>query len=216
MKNVFKKESVDTYLKADSRLTKSLGAKDLLSLGIGAVIGTGIFILPGHEAALHAGPAVTIAFLIAAIVSGFVGMAYAEFSSAMPVAGSAYSFGAVIYGESVGWILGWALILEYFLTVSAEAVGFASYFNNNILGAFGIQMPKFLAAGPLEGGGINLSATLIVVIIAAIILQGASLSKKVENVAVLIKVAIIILFIIVGAFYIKTSNYVKMHAVYEI
>ncbi|WP_338215027.1 APC family permease [Companilactobacillus muriivasis] len=211
MKNVFKKESVDTYLKADSRLTKSLGAKDLLSLGIGAVIGTGIFILPGHEAALHAGPAVTIAFLIAAIVSGFVGMAYAEFSSAMPVAGSAYSFGAVIYGEIVGWILGWALILEYFLTVSAEAVGFASYFNNNILGAFGIQMPKFLAAGPLEGGGINLSATLIVVIIAAIILQGASLSKKVENVAVLIKVAIIILFIIVGAFYIKTSNYVPFY-----
>ncbi|WP_041501018.1 APC family permease [Companilactobacillus heilongjiangensis] len=211
MKNVFKKESVDTYLEADSRLTKSLGARDLLSLGIGAVIGTGIFILPGHEAALHAGPAVTIAFLIAAIVSGFVGMAYAEFSSAMPVAGSAYSFGAVIYGEIVGWILGWALILEYFLTVSAEAVGFASYFNNNILGAFGVKMPKFLAAGPLEGGGINLSATLIVLIIAAIILQGASLSKKVENVAVLIKVAIIILFIIVGAFYIKTSNYVPFY-----
>ncbi|WP_119325523.1 amino acid permease [Companilactobacillus musae] len=211
MKNVFKKESVGTFLKADSRLTKSLGARDLLSLGIGAVIGTGIFILPGHEAALHAGPAVTIAFLIAAIVSGFVGMAYAEFSSAMPVAGSAYSFGAVIYGEIIGWILGWALILEYFLTVSAEAVGFASYFNNNILGAFGVHMPKFLAAGPLEGGGINLSATLIVLLIAAIILQGASLSKKVENVAVLIKVAIIILFIVVGAFYIKTSNYVPFY-----
>lgn len=211
MKNVFKRESVDTYLKADSRLTKTLGAKDLLSLGIGAVIGTGIFILPGHEAALHAGPAVTIAFLIAAIVSGFVGMAYAEFSSAMPVAGSAYSFGAVIYGEIIGWVLGWALILEYFLTVSAEAVGFASYFNNNILGAFGVHMPKFLAAGPLEGGVINLSATLIVLLIAAIILQGASLSKKVENVAVLIKVAIIILFIIVGAFYIKTSNYVPFY-----
>lgn len=211
MKNVFKKESVTTYLKADSRLTKSLGAKDLLALGIGAVIGTGIFILPGHEAALHAGPAVTIAFLIAAIVSGFVGMAYAEFSSAMPVAGSAYSFGAVIYGEIIGWILGWALILEYFLTVSAEAVGFASYFNNNILGAFGISMPKFLANGPLEGGVINISATLIVLIIAAIILQGASLSKKVENVAVLVKVIIIVLFIIVGAFYIKTSNYVPFY-----
>lgn len=211
MKNVFKKESVATYLKADSRLTKTLGARDLLSLGIGAVIGTGIFILPGHEAALHAGPAVTVAFLIAAIISGFVGMAYAEFSSAMPVAGSAYSFGAVIYGEIIGWILGWALILEYFLTVSAEAVGFASYFNNNILGAFGVHMPKFLAAGPLEGGVINISATLIVLLIAFIILQGASLSKKVENVAVLIKVAIIILFIIVGAFYINTKNYVPFY-----
>ncbi|MQS76662.1 APC family permease [Companilactobacillus halodurans] len=211
MKNVFKKESVDTYLKADSRLTRTLGARDLLALGIGAVIGTGIFILPGHEAARHAGPAVAIAFLIAALVSGLVGMAYAEFSSAMPVAGSAYSFGAVIYGEVVGWVLGWALILEYFLTVSAEAVGFASYFNNNILGAFGVTMPKFLSAGPLEGGGINLSATLIVLVIAVIISHGASLSKKVENVAVLVKVAIIILFIVVGAFYIKSSNYVPFY-----
>jgi len=211
MKNVFKKESVSTYLKADSRLTKSLGAKDLLALGIGAVIGTGIFILPGHEAALHAGPAVAVAFLIAALVSGVVGMAYAEFSSAMPVAGSAYSFGAVIYGEIIGWILGWALILEYFLTVSAEAVGFASYFNNNILGALGIHLPKFLAAGPLEGGGINISATLIVLLIAVIISHGASLSKKVENVAVLVKVVIIILFIVVGIFYIKKSNYVPFY-----
>ncbi|MDT6952514.1 APC family permease [Companilactobacillus alimentarius] len=211
MKNVFKKESVDTYIKADSRLTKSLGARDLLSLGIGAVIGTGIFILPGHEAALHAGPAVAVAFLIAALVSGLVGMAYAEFSSAMPVAGSAYSFGAVIYGEIVGWILGWALILEYFLTVSAEAVGFASYFNNNILGAIGVNLPKYLSAGPLEGGVINISATLIVLVIAVIISYGASLSKKVENVAVIIKVAIIILFVVVVFFYIKSSNYVPFY-----
>lgn len=211
MKNVFKKESVDTYIKADSRLTKSLGARDLLSLGIGAVIGTGIFILSGHEAALHAGPAVAVAFLIAALVSGLVGMAYAEFSSAIPVAGSAYSFGAVIYGEIVGWILGWALILEYFLTVSAEAVGFASYFNNNILGAIGVNLPKYLSAGPLEGGVINISATLIVLVIAVIISYGASLSKKVENVAVIIKVAIIILFVVVGFFYIKSSNYVPFY-----
>ncbi|WP_334331931.1 MULTISPECIES: APC family permease [unclassified Companilactobacillus] len=211
MKNIFKKESVANYIKADSRLTKSLGAKDLLSLGIGAVIGTGIFILPGHEAALHAGPAVAVAFLIAALVSGLVGMAYAEFSSAMPVAGSAYSFGAVIYGEIVGWILGWALILEYFLTVSAEAVGFASYFNNNILGAIGIHLPKALLAGPLEGGMVNISATLIVLVIAIIISHGASLSKKVENVAVIIKVAIIVLFVVVGFFYIKSSNYVPFY-----
>lgn len=120
---IFKKESVSNYLEADSRLAKSLNAKDLVALGIGAVIGTGIFILPGHEAASHAGPAVAIAFLMAAIVSGLVGMAYAEFSSAMPIAGSAYSFGSVVYGEIIGWILGWALILEYFLAVSAEEIG---------------------------------------------------------------------------------------------
>ncbi|MQS76663.1 amino acid permease [Companilactobacillus halodurans] len=211
MRDIFKKQSVDNYLKTDARLTKSLTARDLLALGIGAIIGTGIFILPGHEAAQHAGPAVSIAFLISGIVAGVVGMAYAEFSSAMPVAGSAYSFGSVIYGESVGWILGWALILEYFLSVSAQAVGFASYFNNNILGAIGIHLPKFLLAGPMEGGGINLSATLIVLIIAFVIAHGTSLSKKVENVAVVVKVTIIVLFIVVGAFYIKSSNYVPFY-----
>ncbi len=211
MKNIFKKESVENYVKADSHLVRSLHAKDLVALGIGAVIGTGIFILPGHEAALHAGPAVSIAFLIAALVSGMVGMAYAEFSSAMPVAGSAYSFGSVIYGEFVGWLLGWALILEYFLAVSAEATGFASYFNNNILAAIGVHVPKALQAGPMEGGVINLTAALIVLVVAVIILHGVDLSKRIENTAVVIKVAIIILFIVVGIFYIKSSNYVPFY-----
>ncbi|KPN81388.1 APC family permease [Apilactobacillus kunkeei] len=208
---IFKKESVSNYLEADSRLSKSLTTKDLIGLGIGAVIGTGIFILPGHEAASHAGPAVAIAFLMAAIVSGLVGMAYAEFSSAMPIAGSAYSFGSVVYGEIVGWILGWALILEYFLAVSAEATGFAAYFNNNILDAIGIHLPTALQASPMEGGVINISAVLIVVIIAGILLMGSEMSKRVENFAVIVKVAIIIIFIIIGAFYIKTSNYVPFY-----
>ncbi|CAI2633010.1 putative amino acid permease YhdG [Apilactobacillus kunkeei] len=208
---IFKKESVSNYLEADSRLSKSLTTKDLIGLGIGAVIGTGIFILPGHEAASHAGPAVAIAFLMAAIVSGLVGMAYAEFSSAMPIAGSAYSFGSVVYGEIVGWILGWALILEYFLAVSAEATGFAAYFNNNILDSIGIHLPTALQASPMEGGVINISAVLIVVIIAGILLMGSEMSKRVENFAVIVKVAIIIIFIIIGAFYIKTSNYVPFY-----
>lgn len=208
---IFKKESVSNYLEADSRLSKSLTTKDLIGLGIGAVIGTGIFILPGHEAASHAGPAVAIAFLMAAIVSGLVGMAYAEFSSAMPIAGSAYSFGSVVYGEIVGWILGWALILEYFLAVSAEATGFAAYFNNNILDTIGIHLPTALQASPMEGGVINISAVVIVIVIAGILLMGSEMSKRVENFAVIVKVAIIIIFIIIGAFYVKTSNYVPFY-----
>lgn len=211
MKNIFKKVPVNNYLQADSRLVRSLHAKDLVALGIGAVIGTGIFILPGHEAALHAGPAVAVAFLLAAIVSGIVGMAYAEFSSAMPVAGSAYSFGSVIYGEIVGWILGWALLLEYFLAVSAEATGFASYFNNNILAAIGIHLPKMFQAGPMEGGIINLSAVVVILLVSFIIYQGASLSKRVEDTMVILKVAIIILFIIVGLVYVKTENYIPFY-----
>lgn len=107
MKNIFKKESVENYVKADSHLVRTLHAKDLVALGIGAVIGTGIFILPGHEAALHAGPAVVIAFLVVALVSGMVGMAYAEFSSAMPVAGSAYSLVLLsMVNSSVGYSVG--------------------------------------------------------------------------------------------------------------
>ncbi len=181
MRNIFKKVPVKNYLRADSRLERSLHARDLVALGIGAVIGTGIFILPGHEAAQHAGPAVTIAFLLAAIVSGIVGMAYAEFSSSMPVAGSAYSFGSAIFGEVIGWTLGWALLLEYFLAVSAEATGFTSYFNNNILSAIGINLPKSLQAGPMEGGVVNLSAVLVVLIVAFILYQGANLSKHIED-----------------------------------
>ncbi|MCO0832011.1 amino acid permease [Fructobacillus sp. W13] len=209
--DIFKKESVASFMQSDSKLKKTLRTKDLIGLGIGAVIGTGIFILPGHEAASHAGPAVAIAFLLAALVSGLVGMAYAEFSSAMPVAGSAYSFGSVVFGEIIGWILGWALILEYFLAVSAEATGFAAYFNDNLLTAVGIHLPKALQAGPMEGGVVNITAVAIVLIIAAIIMKGSAISTKVENFAVVVKVAVIILFIAVGFFYIKTDNYVPFY-----
>ena len=211
MRNIFKKVPVSDYIQADSRLERTLHARDLVALGIGAVIGTGIFILPGHEAAEHAGPAVSIAFLLAAIVSGIVGMAYAEFSSAMPVAGSAYSFGSVIYGEVVGWVLGWALLLEYFLAVAAEATGFASYFNDNILESIGIKLPAALQNGPMEGGVINISAVLVILVVAFILYQGANLSKKIEDIMVILKVAIIILFIVVGIFYIKADNYVPFY-----
>jgi APA family basic amino acid/polyamine antiporter len=211
MKHPFKRTPVQTFLKADAKLERSLRARDLVALGIGAVIGTGIFILPGHEAALHAGPAVAVSFLLAALVSGIVGMAYAEFSSAMPVAGSAYSFGSVIYGELIGWLIGWALLLEYFLAVSAEATGFSSYFNDNILAAIGLQLPKALQAGPLEGGVINLSAFVVVLLVAAIVYQGANLSKRVEDFLVILKVLIILAFILVGIFYIKAKNYVPFY-----
>lgn len=209
--NPFKKEALTTITAADARLPRVLRARDLIALGIGAVIGTGIFILPGHEAATHAGPAVSIAFLIAAIVSGLAGMAYAEFASAMPVAGSAYSFGSVIFGEIIGWLLGWALILEYFLAAAAVATGFAAYFNNNILTAIGITMPQALSAGPMEGGVINLTAVVIILIVALIVGRGLNLSRRVENVAVVFKVAIIILFIIVGLFFIKAQNYTPFY-----
>lgn len=217
MRNFFTKEDVSTFIAADSKLKRVLGAKDLIALGVGAVIGTGIFILPGHEAAQHAGPAVTIAFIIAAIVSGLAGMAYAEMSSAMPVAGSAYSFGSVIYGEIAGFLLGWSLILEYFLAASAISTGFAAYFNNNILSAIGVHLPSFLSSGPTfdangyAGGGINLTAVIVVLIVGLIVSRGLHASKRIENYAVVLKIAIILLFIIVGFFFIKADNYTPFY-----
>ena len=109
--NLFRKESLDRYLKADRHFVKTMNAWDLMAMGIGAVIGTGIFILPGTVAAQDAGPGVTISFLFAAIVCGLAAMCYTEFSSALPVAGSAYSYGNIVFGEFLGWILGWALVL---------------------------------------------------------------------------------------------------------
>lgn len=211
MHNMFKKESVENFVRADAGLKRTLTAKDLIGLGVGAVVGTGIFILPGHEAASHAGPAVALAFLFAAILAGVVGMAYAEFSSAMPVAGSAYSFGSVVYGEIIGWILGWGLILEYFLAVSAEATGFASYFNNNILAAIGFNIPKVLQNGPMQGGIVNITGVVITLLVGLLALMGTNFSKKIENFAVLVKIGIILLFIVVGVFYIKSSNYVPFY-----
>ena len=215
LRNYFIKEDVSTYIKADAKLERGLGVRDLIALGVGAVIGTGIFILPGHEAANHAGPAVTIAFVIAAVVSGMAGMAYAEMSSAMPVAGSAYSFGSVIYGEIIGFLLGWSLILEYFLASAAIATGFSAYFNNNLLSSINIHLPNALLSGPGNpenpGGVINITAVLIVLIVGLIISRGLNAFKRIENFSVVIKVAIIMLFIIIGFFFIKTDNYIPFY-----
>lgn len=121
--NLFRKESLSRYMKTDGQMPKTMNAKDLMAMGIGAVIGSGIFILPGTVAANDAGPGVSLSFLAAAIVCGLAGMCYAEFSSAIPVAGSAYSYGNIIYGEFIGWIMGWALVLEYLLAVACVSTG---------------------------------------------------------------------------------------------
>ncbi|CAK1235659.1 Serine transporter YbeC [Fructobacillus cardui] len=210
LKRAFARESAAGYLEKDQQMERVLTTKDLIGLGVGTVIGSGIFILPGHEAANNAGPAVSIAFLVAAIFSGICGMAFAEFSSAMPVAGSAYSYGSVIYGEVIGWILGWSLILEYFLAVSAIATGFSAYFNN-LLGQMGWALPKALQAGPGAGGVVNLMAVVIILISAAILFAGVSQSKKIENAGVVLKVAIIALFIIGGLFFVKGHSYVDFY-----
>ena len=131
---IFRREQLDRYLETDKKFIKTMSAFDLIALGIGAVIGTRIFILPGTVAATKAGPGIIISFIVAAIVCSTAAMCYAEFASALPVAGSAYSYGNLVFGEIIGWILGWALILEYVLAVAAVSSAWGAYFQSFLAG----------------------------------------------------------------------------------
>ena len=203
-----RKESLDRYLESDRHFAKTLSAFDLIALGIGAVIGTGIFILPGTVAATNSGPGIILSFFFSAIVCALAAMCYAEFSSALPVAGSAYSYGNLVMGEIIGWILGWALILEYMLAVAAVSTGWAAYFNSFIEG-FGLHVPKAISGSfdPAHGTYVNLVAVLIVVAISFLLSRGMSTSMKINNWAVIIKIAIILIFIVVGIFFVKPHNW---------
>ncbi|MEJ1310959.1 amino acid permease, partial [Latilactobacillus sakei] len=201
-------ESLERYLQQDQRLAKTLTAKDLIALGVGAVIGTGIFILPGTIAALHSGPAITLSFMIAAVVCAVAAMCYAEFSSALPVAGSAYSYGNIIFGELIGWLLGWALFLEYMLSVAAVSTGWSAYFVSFIEG-FGVHIPKAITGSfdPAHGTYINLFAVLIVTLISVLLMSGTRSSTRINNLMVTIKIGVVLLFLVVGIFYVKSSNW---------
>lgn len=206
--NILRKESLDRYLGEDKLFVKSMNARDLMAIGIGTVIGTGIFILPGTIAATQAGPGVTLSFLLSALVCALAAMCYAEFASALPVAGSAYSYGNVVFGEFFGWLLGWALILEYMLAVASVSTGWAAYFNS-FIESFGIKIPKALSGpfDPAHGTYINIVAVVIVLLITVLLSRGMKTSVRVNNIAVVIKVAIILVFIVAGLFFIKPKNY---------
>ncbi|WP_076656151.1 amino acid permease [Lactiplantibacillus plantarum] len=205
---IFQKEDLERYLQKDSHFERTLSAVDLIALGIGAVIGTGIFILPGTVAATKAGPGIILSFVLAAIVCAVAAMCYAEFASVLPIAGSAYSYGNIVYGEMIGWIIGWALVLEYVLAVATVAVGWAAYFNSFIAG-FGLKLPKAITGSfdPAHGTYINVVTILIVCLIAWIIDTGLKTSIRLNNIIVVVKLAIIVLFLLVGSFYVKPSNW---------
>ena len=205
---IFQKEDLERYLQKDSHFERTLSAVDLIALGIGAVIGTGIFILPGTVAATKAGPGIILSFVLAAIVCAVAAMCYAEFASVLTIAGSAYSYGNIVYGEMIGWIIGWALVLEYVLAVATVAVGWAAYFNSFIAG-FGLKLPKAITGSfdPAHGTYINVIAILIVCLIAWIIDTGLKTSIRLNNIIVVVKLAIIVLFLLVGSFYVKPSNW---------
>ncbi|GMV28799.1 MAG: amino acid permease [Rhodanobacteraceae bacterium] len=177
-------------------LKRQLGALQLTMLGIGAIIGTGIFVLTA-EAAQKAGPGMMVAFVIAAVVCGLAALAYAELASMVPVSGSAYTYTYAVLGEALAWIVGWALVLEYAVAAGAVAVGWSGYVNG-LLNAANLGLPPALQTGPYSGGAFNLLACLISLVITGLLIIGTSKSAWVNAVLVTIKIAALIAFIVIA------------------
>lgn len=190
-------------------LKKVLGPFDLTLIGIGAIVGTGIFVLTG-TGALTAGPALTASFVIAAVACAFAALCYAEFASSIPVAGSIYTYSYATLGELIAWIIGWDLMLEYGLASSTVAVGWSGYFQS-LLSGFGISLPKVLSAAPGAVPGVetwfNLPAFLIMLALTAMLSVGIKESAKINNLMVLIKVSVVLLFIFVGVKHVQPVNW---------
>jgi len=188
------------------RLRRTLGAFDLATLGIGAIIGTGIFVLTGVVSANYAGPGIVLSFVLAGIASGLAALIYAEMASAIPVAGSAYTFTYVTIGEIFAWLVGWNLILEYIVSAGAVAIGWSSYFVD-LLSSAGITLPAAITASPFNGGLINLPAALIVLMLTGLIITGAQHSATANKFVVAAKLAAILLFIGLGFRHINPDNW---------
>jgi APA family basic amino acid/polyamine antiporter len=209
--SLFRTKSIDAMLAVarDDGLRKVLGPLDLVMMGIGATIGTGIFVLTG-TGALTAGPALTLSFVIAAVACGFAALCYAEFASSIPVSGSIYTYSYATLGEIVAWMIGWDLPLEYGLGMSAVSVGWSGY-SQSLMAGFGLTLPAALTAAPGSVPGeltvLNLPALLVMLAITAMVSYGVRESARVNNVMVAIKVAVVLLFIAVGAWHVKPANW---------
>jgi basic amino acid/polyamine antiporter, APA family len=187
-------------------LKRTLGAGGLIALGIGAIIGAGLFSITGMAAANHAGPAITISFVVAALGCLFAGLCYAEFASMIPVAGSAYTYSYATMGEFIAWIIGWDLVLEYAVGAATVGISWSRYFIKFLEG-FDIHLPAALTVGPWDGGIINLPAVFIIVLMSLLLIKGTKESAFVNTIIVALKVSVVLIFIFLGWKYINTSNY---------
>ncbi len=187
-------------------LKRTLGGAGLVALGIGAIIGAGLFSITGMAAANHAGPAITISFVVAALGCLFAGLCYAEFASMIPVAGSAYTYSYATMGEFIAWIIGWDLVLEYAVGAATVGISWSGYLVKFLKG-FDITLPQELIVGPWDGGIINLPAVFIIVLMSLLLIKGTRESAFVNAIIVFLKVAVVLTFIILGWQYIDSSNY---------
>ena len=209
-------------LRADAEhghgLKRALGAVDLVMLGIGAIIGTGIFVLTGKAAEANAGPAVCLSFILAGIVSAFAGLCYAEMASMIPVAGSAYTYAYATMGELVAWIIGWDLILEYLVGASAVSVGWSGYMNSFLKGTLNIHIPDIYTQAPYEwnevaqriepsGAILNLPAMVVTLFVTAILVIGVKESARFNAIIVVVKVAVVLAFIAFAAPFVNPENW---------
>jgi APA family basic amino acid/polyamine antiporter len=227
---LFLKKSIASIQKeaAKSELKRSLGPLNLMSLGVGAIIGAGIFVLTGQVASANAGPAIMLSFVVAGIACALAGLCYAELASTMPVSGSAYTYAYGTMGEIFAWIMGWLLVLEYGIAASTVAVGWSGYVVS-MLHDFGVHFPTIMVAGkeapqwatpliqaiPNEAGNLvfqmtgtlNLVAAIGIAMVCGLLVLGVSESANVNNVIVMIKVIVLITFIAVGVTYINPANW---------
>jgi APA family basic amino acid/polyamine antiporter len=201
---------------ADVKLKRTLGPGNLIALGIGAIIGAGLFSLTGVAAAQNAGPAIALSMLVAAIGCAFAGLCYSEFSCMIPVAGSAYTYAYTTLGEWLAWIIGWDLVLEYAVGASTVSISWSAYVVS-ILHDFGIDLPAQLVAGPFEPfklpdgrvihGLVNIPAVIIIFLISMLLMIGIQESARVNGVIVVIKLLVVVTFIGIGWAYIDKANY---------
>ena len=211
-----RKSLADLHVEAErGLLRRSLGPLNLTALGIGSIIGTGIFVLTGTAASQNAGPALVLSMILSAVGCAFAGLCYAEFASMVPVAGSAYTYAYATAGEIFAWIIGWDLVLEYALSTSTVAVGWSGYFVS-FCRDIGITLPPALTAPPgtmvpiADGtsvhGVFNLPATVVVLLVSTLLVIGIKQSASTNTVLVIIKAMVLVLFVAVGAAYVKAEN----------
>ncbi|GAA0831667.1 amino acid permease [Streptosporangium amethystogenes subsp. fukuiense] len=196
-------QSISDTEAPEHRLRKDLSALDLTVFGIGVIVGTGIFVLTGRVARETAGPAVALSFVAAGIVCALAALCYAEFASTVPVAGSAYTFAFATLGELPAWIIGWDLTLEMMLGAAVVAVGWSGYLTS-LLAALGVPLPGVIAG---EGAVFNLPAALVVLLLTGILVLGIKLSSRFNLIIVTIKLAVILLVVVAGLFFVRGANY---------
>ncbi|MET4107141.1 amino acid permease [Hymenobacter sp. UYP22] len=220
MANIFAKKPLAQLLgeansSGEGSLKRTLGAANLVALGVGAIIGAGLFVRTAAAAAQASGPGVTLAFIVAAIGCAFAGLCYAEFAAMIPIAGSAYTYAYTTMGEFVAWTIGWALIMEYALGAATVSIAWSEYLNK-LLEVFGMSIPYEWCHSPLESatingvlhtGYLNLPALLVIILLSLLLIKGTQESATFNSIIVVVKVAIVLIFIAVGWQFINPANH---------